>query len=265
VFALKKKIISSMKTVVIGAGNVATHLSLAIQKTPAPIAQIYSRNEESASALANRLGTEWTTKIAEITPDADLYLFAVKDDALHEIISQMPVKKGLWVHTAGSIPMDIFRGYAGHYGVLYPLQTFSKNREINLQTVPFFIEAFSPDDEKLLMELAGKISNNVQTLASEKRQYLHVAAVFACNFTNHLYALACKLLEEQNIPQDVLLPLIDETAAKIHTLSPPKAQTGPAVRYDLNVINRHIELLVDPAMKEIYQLISQNIHKETSL
>ena len=253
-----------MKAVVIGAGNVATHLSLALQKTSATIIRIYSRSDENAAALANRLGTEWTAQISQISPDADLYLFAVKDDALQEIIPQIPVNKGLWVHTAGSVPMDIFTGYTERYGVLYPLQTFSKNREIDLQTVPFFIEACSPDDEKILVELARKLSDNVQTLSSEKRKYVHVAAVFACNFSNHLYALACKLLEEQNIPQDVLLPLIDETVAKIHTLSPLEAQTGPAVRNDLNVMKHHTELLTNPAMKEIYQLISQNIHNENN-
>ena len=251
-----------MKVVVIGAGNVATRLSLAIQKTPASILQVYSRSKESACALAGRLGVAWSTQISEITPDADIYLFAVKDDALHGLISAMPKNRGLWVHTAGSLPMDIFKNKTGRYGVIYPLQTFSKHREIDLQTVPFFVEACLPDDEKLLIDFAGTLSSNVQTMTSEKRYYLHIAAVFACNFSNHLFVLAHKLLEEKQIPQDVLLPLIDETVAKIHTLSPLQAQTGPAVRYDREVINRHIECLSDPAMKEIYQLISKNIHKE---
>ena len=135
---------------------------------------------------------------------------------------------------------------------------------MDLQTVPFFVEACSPEDEKLLVEFAGKLSNNVQTLAFEKRKYMHLAAVFACNFSNHMYVLACKLLEEKHIPHNVLFPLIDETAAKIHSLSPLKAQTGPAVRYDLNVLNWQMELLTDPAIKEIYQLISQNIYKEAN-
>ena len=251
------------KVVVIGAGNVATHLSSAIQKTSASIIQIYSRSEESAYALASRLGTDRTTQIREITPEADLYLFAVRDDALPEIIPHIPANNGLWVHTAGSVPMDIFKGYTEHYGVLYPLQTFSRKREMDLRTVPFFVETCTPDDEKLLVEFVGRLSNHIHILSSEKRKYVHLAAVFACNFSNHMYAMAYKLLEEQNIPPDVLFPLIYETAAKIHTLTPLKAQTGPAVRNDLNVLHRHIELLTDPAMKEMYQLISQNIYKET--
>ena len=253
-----------MKVVIIGAGNVATHLSLAIQKTSASIIQVYSRSEESVYALANRLGTDRTTQIHDITTNADLYLFAVKDDALPVIIPQIPVNKGIWVHTAGSVPMDIFKDYSEHYGVLYPLQTFSKNRETDWRTIPCFVEASSPDNEKFLVEFAGSLSNNVRRLSSEKRKYVHLAAVFACNFSNHLYALAYKLLEEQNIPPDVLLPLIHETASKIMTLSPLQAQTGPAVRYDLNVINRQIELLTDPVMKELYQLFSQNIYQEAN-
>lgn len=254
-----------MKAVIIGAGNVATHLSLALQKTSVSIIQIYSRSEKGVCALANRLGADRTTRIHEISLEADLYLFAVKDDALQEVIPQIPANKGLWVHTAGSVPMDIFKGYVGRYGVVYPLQTFSKDRDIDLRTAPFFIEACLPDDERLLVEFAGKLSSNVQILSSEKRKYLHLSAVFACNFSNHMYAIACKLLEEQRIPPDVLLPLIDETAAKIHALAPQKAQTGPAVRYDLNVLSLQMELLTDPVMKEIYQLISKNIYKEARL
>ena len=250
------------KVVIIGAGNVATHLSLSILKTSASIIQVYSRNEESACLLADCLGTDRTTRIREITPEADLYLFAVTDDALPEIIPQIPANKGLWIHTAGSIPMEIFKGHTERYGVLYPLQTFSKSRKMDLRTTPFFVEACKPDDEKLLVEFASRLSNNVQMLSSEKRKYVHIAAVFACNFTNHMYVMACKLLKEKNIPHDVLIPLIDETAAKIHAFSPLKAQTGPAIRYDLNVLNRHMELLTDPAMKEMYLLISQNIINE---
>ena len=254
-----------MKIVVIGAGNMATHLTSAIQKTPFTIIQVYSRSEENARILANRLETTWTIQIHEITPDADLYIFAVTDNVLPEIIPQIPKNNGIWVHTAGSIPMDIFKGYVERYGVLYPLQTLSKNRAINLQTVPIFVEACSPDDEKWIIEFAGKLSASIQILDSDKRRFLHLSAVFASNFTNHMYALAYQLLEEQDISPDVLLPLIDETAAKIHSYSPINAQTGPAVRNDSDVLNRHIELLSNREMKEIYQLISKNIYKESEL
>jgi predicted short-subunit dehydrogenase-like oxidoreductase (DUF2520 family) len=187
----------------------------------------------------------------------------VKDDALQDLIPRIPANRALWIHTAGSLPMDIFKGHAKRYGVLYPLQTFSKGRRVDFRQIPCFIEACSPEDEIRLYEIAGRLSDHVQTLASEKRKYLHLSAVFACNFSNHMYALASKIVHEQGISPEVLVPLIDETAAKIHTLSPEKAQTGPAVRYDRNIIDRQTALLTDPAMKEIYQLISKNIHKET--
>ncbi|MDR2765624.1 MAG: DUF2520 domain-containing protein [Tannerella sp.] len=252
-----------MKVVFIGSGNVATHLSVAMQKAGHTIEQIYSRNETHARTLAGRLHCDWTAQASGIIPFADLYVFAVKDDALPELLTQIPVNNGLWIHTAGSVSMDIFKGYATHYGVLYPLQTFSKNRDTDFRRVPCLIEAFLPEDETRLYEIAGRLSDNVQTLSSEKRKFVHLAAVFACNFSNHMYALAGKLVWEQGLSTDVLLPLIDETAAKIHTLSPSEAQTGPAVRGDRQTLDRHLALLSDPAMREMYQLISNHIYKET--
>ena len=250
-----------MKIVVIGAGNVATHLSLAIQQTPFRIVQVFSRSAANADALANRLQTRYTSQLHEITTDADLYLFAVKDDALAEVITQVPDNKGLWVHTAGSVPMDVFKGFTARYGVLYPLQTFSRDRAVDVRHVPFFIEAASQEDEQVLRYFAGQLSNNVQLLDYEKRKYVHLAAVFACNFSNHMVALAYQLLESQGISPEALLPLIDETAAKIHSLSPLQAQTGPAVRNDLNVMNMQMELLSNPMMKELYRLISKSIRR----
>lgn len=252
-----------MKIVLIGAGNVATHLSFALQQAGHTITQVYSRSENSASILANHLNASWTTDIKLISNVADIYIFSLKDDALQTIVRQLPVNDGIWVHTSGSIPMDIFKGYAGKYGVLYPLQTFSKARKTDFSQVPCFIEADSKSTEVLLYEIAEQLSKHIHILNSDKRKYLHLAAVFACNFTNHMYVLASKILEKETIPGEVLLPLIDETAAKIHTLSPVEAQTGPAVRYDQSVIQKHLDLLSPPEMREIYELISKNIHKET--
>lgn len=254
-----------MKVVFIGSGNVATHLSAAMQKAGYTIEQVYSRNGTNARILADRLHCARTAKTGEIISTADLYVFAVKDDALPDLVAQIPVSNGLRIHTAGSVPMDVFKGCAAHYGVLYPLQTFSKNRDTDFRRVPCLIEAHLPEDEVRLYEIAGRLSDNVQTLSSEKRKRVHLAAVFACNFTNHMYALAGRLVREQGLPADILLPLIDETAAKIHALSPSGAQTGPAVRGDRQVLDRHLALLSgDPAMREVYQLISNHIYKETN-
>lgn len=252
-----------MKVIFIGAGNVATHLSLALQQAGHSIVQIYSRSESSASTLACRLNTDWTTDINHIFGEADMYIFSLKDDVLQNIIKQLPSNNNIWIHTSGSMPINIFQGYSNKYGAFYPLQTFSKVRKIDFTQVPCFIEANNKSTETVLLEVARQLSNHVHILNSEKRRFLHLAAVFACNFTNHMYVLAGKILENEAISWDVLLPLIDETAAKIHMLSPVEAQTGPAIRYDQSIIDKHLNLLSTHEMREIYQLISKNIHKES--
>lgn len=249
-----------MKIVFVGAGNLATRLSLGMHRVGMSIGQIYSRTPDSAVKLAERLGCLWTTEPDAIISDADLYIFSLKDAALQEVISKVKPNNGLWVHTAGSMSMQVFEGYVERYGVMYPLQTFSKERQVNFDVIPFFLEANTSKNADTLKNIASALSKNVRFLSSEKREKLHLAAVFACNFTNHIYALAERILDGQEIPLDVLLPLIDETAEKIHTMTPAQAQTGPAIRYDENVINKHLALLSDPDMKSIYQLISQSIH-----
>ncbi len=251
-----------MKIVFIGAGNLATCVSLEMQRAGMTIGQIYNRTRESAESLAKKLNCQWTTSIHEIVRDADLYIFSLKDSALAEIISQVKPNEGMWVHTAGSVPMNIFEGYAKRYGVFYPLQTFTKKRRVRLDGTPIFLEVNDPEDMKMLKKVAIALSGNAKELDSEKRKYLHLASVFACNFTNHMYMLADKILEQQDIPYDVLLPLIRETAEKINELSPAEAQTGPAVRFDKNIMDMQLNLLNDPSMQTIYRLISQNIYKE---
>lgn len=251
-----------MKTIFLGAGNLATRLSVEMQRKGMTIGQVYSHTPENARRLADRLGCPWTTDPEAVETDADLYLFSLKDTALADVIARVRPNGGLWVHTAGSMPMDVFSGYAAHYGVLYPMQTFSKTREVDFRVIPFFLEAHTAEDAGKLQQVAERLSGNVRFLSSDKRKVLHLAAVFACNFTNHLYALAARLLAQQELPADLLLPLIDETAAKVHTMPPRVAQTGPAVRYDENVINKHLAMLDDPDMRSIYRLISQSIHKE---
>lgn len=142
------------------------------------------------------------------------------------------------------------------------MQTFSKQREVNFEEVPFFVEANSQEDAELLKAIAGTLSEKVYEVTSEQRKSLHLAAVFTCNFTNHMYALAAELLDKYHLPFEVMLPLIDETARKVHELAPHDAQTGPAVRYDENVINHHLTMLEDtPKLQEIYKLISKSIHE----
>ena len=252
----------------IGAGNLATNLAKALYYKGFRIVQVYSRTEESARALAEQVEAGYTTDLQEISKEARLYIVSLKDAAFVELLPQITEGKqdALLVHTAGSIPMSVWEKYAERYGVFYPMQTFSKQREVNFREIPFFVEAKRPEDVELLKAIAATLSDNVYEITSEQRKSLHLAAVFICNFTNHMYALAADLLEKYNLPFDVMLPLIDETARKVHELTPHEAQTGPAVRYDENVISNHLAMLVDsPALHEIYKLMSKSIHEHHQL
>lgn len=253
-----------MKVIVIGSGNVATHLSLAISSlSDAEIIQVYSHTEIHARALADCLHCDYTVDLSHIRKDADIYLFALKDQVLESVICSIPRNKGLWLHTSGSMPMSVFSGLTERYGVLYPLQTFSKNREISFQGLPLFLECHRKEDKELLKDLAYRLSGNVCELSSEKRRSLHLAAVFACNFTNHIYALAEEILEKEGLARDYLFPLIDETASKIHEMPARKAQTGPAIRYDENIMNKHLAMLAnDSELQTLYRLLSQSIHNK---
>lgn len=254
-----------MRIVCIGSGNLATNLTLAWKEAGILVEQVFSRTEANAKALAGQLGCAWTVSIEEIINDADLYLFSLKDSALETVASKLPKNNGLWVHTAGSMPLAVFEPFATRRGVLYPLQTFSKGRRIDLGNVPFFLEANSEEDGAILEQLARAVSRDVRFLPSEKRRHLHLAAVFACNFVNHIYALADDILREEGIPFEVLLPLIDETAAKVHRLTPREAQTGPAIRYDENVIDKHLAMLDKaPGLKALYETLSRSIYKEAN-
>lgn len=250
------------RIVLIGAGNVATHLGVGLQEAGWEIAQVYSRTYGAASELATRLKVPFTTLLDEVCTDADVYLVMVKDAVLAELLPAVVRgrEEALFVHTAGSMPMELWKGVACRYGVLYPMQTFSKQREVDFASVSFFVEASGPEELAVLKALASSLSPKVYEATSAQRTYLHMAAVFACNFANHMYALSAHLLEKQGLPFDAMLPLIDETARKVHGLSPHEAQTGPAVREDTNVMNKHLAMLQDdPRLQEIYKIISQSI------
>ncbi len=249
-----------MKVVFIGAGNVATHLATELYRQKSDIVQVYSRTIKSAQELAIQVKAAPITNINAITTDADLYIFSVKDSVLNDLIGQMPETSGTWIHTAGSIPADIFKNHIPDYGVLYPFQTFTKGRSIKWKEIPVFIEASNKESLDIITSVANQLSDKVYELSSGKRKYIHLTGVFACNFSNHMYTLSKMVLKKAGLPFEIALPLIDETCAKIHELSPIDAQTGPAVRYDENVINNHLELIEDEQIKEIYKLISKNIY-----
>lgn len=250
-----------MKVVFIGAGNVATHLVEELYHKSFDIVQVYSRTAESAGALATKVDAMPVTDIKSVVNDADIYIFSVKDSVLEEVASLLPANNGIWIHTAGSLPMNILCKYTSRFGVLYPFQTFSKNRPVDWTDIPVFVEASDSESLSVLMDVAGELSDKVCELSSDKRRYVHLTGVFACNFTNHMYALSKQFLAKADLPFEAALPLIDETASKVHTLTPEEAQTGPAIRFDENIINKHLELIDDVNIKEIYKLISGNIHR----
>lgn len=244
-----------MRIVIIGRGRLATNLEPALRKAGHEVASINSRTLE------------------DLPQEADVFIISVKDSALQEVIGKATQgrEEQLFVHTAGSMPMEVFKGFTTRYGVLYPMQTFSKERLVDFREIPVFIETnaeasvvggFPVDTTPVLLrQLSESISDHVYELTTEQRKYLHLAAVFACNFANHCYAMSAEILAHIHLPFDIMLPLIDETARKVHELHPLDAQTGPAVRYDENVIQMQQSLLQDADMQAIYRLLSQHIHQ----
>ncbi|MDD2960857.1 MAG: DUF2520 domain-containing protein [Muribaculaceae bacterium] len=250
-----------MKVVIIGAGNVATHLAIALS-SKVNIVQIFSRNKDNALTLANKIGgfVEAVDNLDHIESNADVYLISVKDDAIEPIVERVSRlgNNALWLHTSGSKSIDVFRTHLSRFGVLYPLQTFSKDVALNMEEVPFFIEGRDDETSREIKNIATLISNRVFYADSEKRRQMHIAAVFACNFANYLWTISDEILSEANLPFDVLLPLIKASVEKIGKVAPSLAQTGPAARGDMNIISDHLNSLAGNK-KEIYQLLSESI------
>lgn len=254
-----------MKIVLVGAGRVASCMGPRLKEAGHTIVGVYSRTLRNAEELAGKVSAPAFDKLEQL-PEADVYLTMLSDDALIRL-APFIVKgreKALFIHTAGSVPMDIWKeAGATRYGVLYAMQTFSKGIKLDWNQVPVFIEGCSGVELETIRRLALGLSSNVSSLSSKGRKKLHIAAVFACNFTNHMYAISEQLLAEEGIPFSVMLPLVRETARKVENLSPLKAQTGPAVRGDRKVVNEHLDLLKDnPEYAGIYRLISTDINKE---
>lgn len=253
-----------MKVTLIGSGNLATNLGHALCEAKVEILQIYSRTSANAQRLAHELGVQsYCEQISEINTESDVYVVAVKDDALKDVARKLHqcLPDKLIVHTAGTMPMDVLQNE--RRGVCYPMQTFSRQRIVPFAHIPIFIEAANDTDLMCLHALASILSDSVYELSSADRQWLHIAAVFCCNFTNHMATLSAKLLERHGIPFSVMLPLMEETVAKLHQLPPSEAQTGPAARGDVNILRHHLEVLQDePRLAQIYELISKSIQDD---
>lgn len=251
-----------MKIVIIGAGNVASHLAKALFTAKLQIVQVWSFHNENAVTLAHQVDAKAIGNLNDLDLQADVCLIAVKDDAIGDIANRLAGFKGLIAHTSGAVNMNVFANGFENYGVFYPLQTFSKAKKVDFSKIPICLEANSDVALQLLKNLGNKLSNTVTAVNSEKRKVLHLAAVFACNFTNHLYALAEEILAANAIDFDIIRPLISETASKVQEALPLEVQTGPAIRNDEVTLSKHIELLQkQPQLLEIYKTLSESIKK----
>jgi predicted short-subunit dehydrogenase-like oxidoreductase (DUF2520 family) len=253
-----------MDIVIIGSGNVAAVLGRKFRLAGHHIVQIVSRNAAEASSLAYEWDTESTNYKSIINTTADVYIIAVSDDAIGEIISGVRLPGKVVAHTAASVPMNILKDMTRHYGIFYPLQSLRKDSQ-TIPEVPIFFEGSDDKSKKTLEVLAQSIApNKVVQASDETRLKLHVAAVVVSNFTNHLYALAEEYCRKEGIDFKQLYPLIRETAERLSEISPRKAQTGPAVRHDNETIQKHLAMLKDhPRLEKIYQLFSESIQESS--
>ena len=248
--------------VIIGSGNMATQLSLALTGKGIWVKQVYSRTLESAKELAIQVNADFTNDLSCVMSDADLYIISVKDSAIQEVLMKLSLdKNSLIVHTAGSISMEVLSSYTNNYGVFYPLQTFSKSREADFSAIPICIEANHTSSLIKLQELAEKLSSSVQLVNSDQRKTLHLAAVFVNNFVNHLYVIGSEILQDKKLDFNLLKPLILETALKVETMHPMEAQTGPARRNDQAVISAQLKMLQKyPEYQKIYNFVTDSIY-----
>ncbi|MBL0257270.1 MAG: DUF2520 domain-containing protein [Bacteroidetes bacterium] len=249
-----------MKIVLIGSGNVATHLGIALKNAGHTFLQVFGRTEANVSALAKKLHASFTLSTDELNPKADLYLIALRDEVIAEVLPFIPNKKALVVHTSGSVAIDIFQDTFENPGVVYPLQTFSLSKKTDIKKVPFCLEVKYPRTKNKLSKVLKSMGAEIHWINSDKRKALHLAAVFANNFSNHMFVIAEELLKKNDLDFNLLRPLILETSNKIRNHSPSDMQTGPARRGDTGTIEKHLQLLVNkPEYAKMYRLITDSI------
>jgi predicted short-subunit dehydrogenase-like oxidoreductase (DUF2520 family) len=253
----------SLNVTFIGSGNLAWHLAPALDNIDYPVREVYSQNSKHASALAERLYQAEVKKTLDFSAShSRIFIVCVSDDAIQEIAQEIVLpENAILAHTSGSQPLSVL-GYAAtqNLGVVYPLQTFTKGKKVDFKEIPIFIEAENKETDFVLSSMAKAISKKVLRISSDDRKALHVSAVFASNFTNHMLTLAQQILEEHDLDLEVLNPLIVETINKALAIGPEDAQTGPAFRGDMKTMDKHLAFLKsDKSIVEIYRLISQHI------
>ncbi|MCQ2606100.1 MAG: F420-dependent NADP oxidoreductase [Bacteroidales bacterium] len=254
-----------MNVVIIGAGNVGTHFARALKSANIPVLQVVSRTMKSAVELASELGCSFATDYQDINPHGDIYILCVSDDSISSIVRQLPIQDKLVVHTSGSVGIKVFYDYATNYGCIYPLQSFSKFKDLNYAEIPVFVEANTEENQQILIDLMKQITPHVQVLSSQQRAIIHLCGVLVNNFSNHLYTLAEMMMKDNQLQFELLKPLLKETYEKMLKYSPYISQTGPAVRNDEIILQRHRDLLADnPDVLNIYNAMTESIKKTHS-
>jgi len=247
----------------IGSGNLAWHLAPAFDNAGFVVKEVYSRNTRHAESLTGRLyQAEVKATLDFSTSPSSIFIVAVNDGNINEIAREIILPdEAVLAHTSGSVPLtDLQFAATPNIGVFYPLQTFTKNKKVDFRQTPIFIESTSQETEMILTTLAKAISHQVRRIGSEERKALHVAAVFASNFTNHMLTISNAIMQQNSLEYDWLKPLISETVNKSLQLGAKEAQTGPAMRGDLETLEKHLIFLKDdPSVAEIYKIISQHI------
>jgi len=254
-----------LKIVLLGAGNVGFHLGKKLNEVGVEIEQIFSRKKTNAKRLAKIVGSDFTNNIAEISSEANLYIIAVPDNAIPKVaasLSKIIPSSKLVVHTSGATPSTILSPYFKSYGIFYPLQTFSIEREIEFNTIPICVDSNLKKHRISLEKLGKRISQNVHLVNDKERAILHVTAVFVNNFSNNLFTIGEKITKKEKLPFDILKPLIQETVLKIANHSPNDMQTGPAKRGDKKTLERHLKYLKKnfPEFVEVYEVMTNSIY-----
>ena len=248
---------------IIGTGNVAHWFVYAFQKAGITLHQIYGRELTKCQKLAESCGAEAIHDLYKLKKNSDLYLFSIKDDCYEEVVSQIPFELPLAVLTSGTVSARVLAPVAPRFGTIYPCQTLNSGMDFSAVEVPLCIEGGDGETEALLLQLAARLSEKTLILHEEERRQLHLAAVFACNFTNALYGVAFDLLKNAKIEPTVLLPLLQNSLKKLNTMTPEEAQTGPAVRGDKKVIEKHLSMIQDPQQRAIYELLTEEIAQKS--
>ncbi|MCB0706202.1 MAG: DUF2520 domain-containing protein [Saprospiraceae bacterium] len=255
-----------IQIVIIGAGKLASQLAPALSRSEhVKILQVLNRNVKKAKELASKCAAAYTDSIEQIHKEADLYIIAVSDSVIVEVASKIQgvlPKNKLVVHTSGATPSTVLSPFFERYGVFYPLQTFSRSKEADFQEIPLLLDASQNSDLEFLETLAKEITLKIYRISDEERARVHLAAVFACNFSNYNYSIAQKLLAEKGLAFDLIRPLILETARLAQEFNPEQIQTGPAIRKDQPTIDRHLEALeFRPEWRTLYEQLTEAIQK----